>query len=100
MRQAIHRKLYKTTEWKQVRRFVIDRDRSICFFCGKLVTRKATVHHKEELNESNYLNFDIALNPNNLVCCHKDCHDIHHKRFGYKSTIVNDDLSIDYTKRG
>ena len=100
MQQGIHRKLYKTTEWKKVRQFVIDRDKAICFFCGKLVTSRPTVHHKEELNESNYLDFDIALNPNNLVCCHADCHNIHHERYGYKHSIVNDDLSIDYTKRG
>ena len=94
-----HKKLYKTTEWKKVRQYVIDRDRSICYFCHKVIVKKATVHHKEELNENNYTDWNIALNPDNLVACHSDCHNIHHKRFGYKDSIVNDDLSIDYTRR-
>lgn len=94
-----HKKLYKTKEWKQVRKYVIDRDKSICFFCHKLITKRATVHHKQELNEQNYTNWEIALNPDNLVACHAECHDIHHHRFGYKGTIVNSDLTIDYTRR-
>lgn len=94
-----HKKLYKTTEWQKVRRYVIDRDKGICYFCHKVITSKPTVHHKQELNESNYMNWDIALNPMNLVTCHSDCHNIHHKRFGFKESIVNDDLTIDYTRR-
>lgn len=95
-----HKRLYKTKAWRQTRLDVIARDRSICYFCGKLVTKRATVHHLQELNEENWLDWDIALNPENLVCCHAECHDEHHQRFGYKRTIVNDDLSIDYSKRG
>ena len=57
------------------------------------------MHHKEELSEDNYTNYDIAFGLDNLVACHPDCHDQHHLRFGYKGTIVNDDLSIDYSKR-
>lgn len=94
-----HKRLYKTQAWKKVRLDVIARDKSICYFCGKVVGKRATVHHIEELNESNWLDWDVALNPDNLVCCHPYCHDIHHERFGYKPTIVNDDLSINYSKR-
>lgn len=94
------KKFYKTKEWKQIRQYVLDRDKAICFFCGKIITSRATVHHKQELNENNYTDWNIALNPDNLVSCHADCHNIHHKRFGYKQTIVNDDLSIDYSQRG
>ncbi len=93
------KKIYKTRLWKETRKAVIDRDRAICFFCGKIITKRATVHHIEELNEDNYMDFDIAFNMDNLVACHSYCHDEHHHRFGYKETIVNDDLSIDYSKR-
>lgn len=94
-----HKKLYKTTEWKRVREYVLSRDKGICMFCGKVIDKRPTVHHIQELDESNYMNWDIALNPDNLVSAHADCHNIHHGRFGYKGTIVNQDLTIDYSKR-
>lgn len=94
------KQFYKTREWKEVRQFVLQRDKAICFFCGKVITSRPTVHHKQELNETNFTDANIALNPSNLVACHADCHNIHHKRFGYKESIVNDDLSIDYSQRG
>ena len=98
-RSDFHYKLYKTKLWKETRKAVIERDKGICFFCGKLITKRATVHHKEELDETNYTDFDIAFNMDNLVACHSYCHDEHHHRFGYKDTIVNDDLTIDYSRR-
>lgn len=97
--ETYQKAVYKSKLWKEVRLAVIDRDKGICYFCGKIINRKATVHHLEELNEENYTNYDIAYNMDNLVACHSDCHNIHHERFGYKGSIVNDDLSIDYSKR-
>lgn len=91
--------VYKSKLWKEVRKAVIDRDKAICYFCGKIVSKRATVHHKEEINEDNFMDYNVAFNLDNLVCCHPRCHDEHHKRFGYKGTIVNDDLSINYQKR-
>ena len=93
------KQIYKTKLWQETRKAVIERDRAICFFCGKIITRRPTVHHKEELNEENFMDFDLAFNMENLVACHADCHNIHHGRFGYKGSIVNDDLTIDYTRR-
>lgn len=94
-----HKRIYKTKLWQETRKAVIERDRAICFFCGKIITKRATVHHKEELNEDNYTDFDVAYNMDNLVACHAQCHDYWHERFGYKHGIVNDDLTIDYGKR-
>lgn len=94
-----HQRVYKTSRWKKVRQAVFDRDKLICYFCGKLVLEKPNVHHKEELNESNWLDEDIAYNIDNLVTCHHSCHNMHHERFGYKHSIVNMDLTIDYTRR-
>lgn len=91
--------VYKCPNWKGIREQVITRDKGICYFCGQLVTRRQTVHHLEEINENNFSDINIAFNLDNLVLCHADCHDEHHHRFGYKSSIVNDDLSINYEKR-
>ena len=94
-----HKKIYKTKLWQETRQSVIDRDKGICFFCGKLIGKRATIHHIEELNENNYTDYEIAYGLDNLVACHSYCHDYHHKRFGYKESIVLEDLSIDYAKR-
>lgn len=91
--------VYKNPRWKYIRQAVIQRDRGICFFCGKMVLKRATIHHKEEINESNFQDENVAFNLDNLVLCHSDCHDIHHKRFGYKESIVDDDLEINYERR-
>lgn len=94
-----HQRIYKTKLWQETRKAVIERDKCICYFCGKIIGKRATVHHIEEINEENYTNFDVAFNMNNLVACHSYCHDYHHHRFGYKDSIVNDDLTIDYSRR-
>lgn len=92
-------KVYKTTRWKKIRQAVIDRDKDICYFCHRLILKRRTIHHLQELNEENWNDEEIAYNLDNLVECHDDCHNIHHKRWGYKESIVNTDLSIDYSKR-
>ncbi len=92
-------KVYKSKRWLKIRQAVIDRDKDICYFCGRLILKRRTIHHLEELNEDNWQDEDVAYNLDNLVECHSDCHDWHHARFGYKASIVNPDLSIDYSKR-
>lgn len=78
---------------------MIYRDKGICYFCGKLIGKRANVHHLQELDETNFTDFDIAYGLDNLVCCHHECHNEHHERFGYKHSMVNNDLTIDYSKR-
>ena len=67
-----HKQIYKTKLWQETRRAVIERDRAICYFCGKVIGKRATVHHIKELNEENFTDFDIAYNMDNLVCCHHE----------------------------
>lgn len=90
--------VYKDPRWKLCRDAVIKRDRDICYFCGRLILRKRTIHHLIEINENNYSDPQIAFNLENLVECHNTCHDIYHDRWG-KKTIVDKDLDIDYSKR-
>lgn len=90
--------VYKNPRWQKVRQEVIKRDRDICYFCGKLILKKRTIHHLIEIDEHNYSDENIAFNLDNLVECHSSCHDQYHERFG-KATMVNKDLDIDYSKR-
>lgn len=89
--------VYKDPRWEIARQAVISRDRDICYFCGKIILKRRTIHHKIELTEENYKDPEIAFNPDNLVECHKFCHDLHHDRFGHQ--LVNAELDIDYSKR-
>ena len=92
--------VYKSPTWKRIREAVIQRDRDICYFCGKMILKKRTIHHLQEIDENNYSDENIAFNLDNLVECHKECHDKHHDRFKYfKKSIVDDDLNIDYQRR-
>jgi len=90
--------VYKNPEWQRVRQEVIKRDRDICYFCGRLILKKRTIHHLIEIDEHNYSDPSIAFNLDNLVECHDSCHNAYHERFG-KATLVNKDLDIDYSKR-
>lgn len=90
--------VYKNPRWQSVRNAVIKRDRDICYFCGKLILKRRTIHHLIEIDEHNYSDENIAFNLDNLVECHATCHDQYHGRFG-KATIVNANLDIDYSKR-
>lgn len=87
--------------WKHMRQLVLNRDKYICAECGLLVTDIPEVHHTVELTEENYADPSISLNPKLLITLHHACHDRVHERFGHitKSTIVNDDLEIDYKMR-
>lgn len=92
--------VYKDPRWAYVRKAVIQRDKDICYFCGKLILKKRTIHHLVEIDETNYSDVYIAFNLDNLVECHKECHDRHHERFSNtKEVLVKNDLSIDYSKR-
>lgn len=88
-------KVYKSKRWQAVRAQVLKRDGGRCYFCGKLIHDHATVHHLQEVNELNYLNDNVVYNIDNLVACHRECHNRHHGRFG-KPDIVDRDLNIDY----
>lgn len=94
-----NKKFYKSKRWQKVRELVIMRDRDICYFCGQLITKHRTIHHKTELNEENMDDDLIAYGLDNLVECHDYCHNFHHDRFGFKPTIVDTSLEIDYSKR-
>lgn len=96
--ESYQRAVYKDPRWKRIRQAVIKRDRDICYFCGRLITKRRTIHHLIEIDEHNFSDPMIAFNLDNLVECHADCHDQHHGRFG-KQTMVDKDLNVDYSKR-
>ena len=56
----------------------------ICEMCGKPILRRydCIAHHKIELTEENVNDFEISLNPENIVLIHIRCHNEEHGRWG------------------
>lgn len=69
---------------QDARRRVMLREHMICQHCGKLIHKKydAVAHHIEELTMLN-VNLPIALDLDNLMLVHRDCHNQIHNRCGY-----------------
>lgn len=75
------RSLYKSRAWKDIREFVISRDKGLCQRCkreGRLTPGKI-VHHKIPLTPANINDTRISLNPDNLEYVCKECHEIIHE---------------------
>lgn len=116
---------YKSNEWEGlVNRLKLERlndeGQLICEHCGKPIVKKYDCigHHKIELTDDNVNDYQISLNPDNIMLIHFKCHNMIHQRFeGFcqrvylvygspcagKSTWVqsvanNDDLIVDLDK--
>lgn len=84
---------YKTDEWRNLlQQLKLERQNEegllICPVCGKPLLDKIIGHHKKELTKENYLDYDISLNPDNIILIHQDCHNFIHKRWGYQKKGV------------
>lgn len=83
-------KFYRSDAWEEfVRALRIERAVNgvvYCEECGQPILRPydCIAHHVIELNEDNVDDVSISLNPNNVKLVHFKCHNLIHKRFGYK----------------
>ena len=83
-------KFYRSDAWeKLVRALRIERAVNgvvYCEECGQPILRPydCIAHHVTELTEENVDDVSIALNPANIKLVHFKCHNVIHKRFGYK----------------
>lgn len=94
------KKFYNSPEWRVLRLEILKRDQNICQKCGKLIFKSPNVHHIKYLTPQNIDDINVSLNPENLMTVCEDCHNkIHEKGFKKKESIVNEDLTIDYSKR-
>ena len=57
------------TEWKKIRKIVLDRDKNTCQFCGHVAKKYMNVHHVDETGENK---------PDNLITCCVACHAVLH----------------------
>lgn len=102
--RSIDSSFYKTTRWKQTRKMYALSKYCICERCGKPIylsgvndylpkekRLKGIVHHKQYLNETNYMNDDIAYSFDNLELLCIDCHNEEHM----SSDITRNDVMFD-----
>ena len=82
---------YKSKEWEQLLQSLkLERTNKkgelICEYCNKPLIKKYDIigHHKQELTETNVNDYNISLNPDNIMLIHFKCHNIIHNRFGYE----------------
>lgn len=80
---------YRSKEWvnllQVLRNSRLDAEGNIiCAHCGKPIVKKYDCigHHVIELTEENYTDYNISLNPDNILLVHHKCHNaIHNKLY-------------------
>lgn len=88
---------YKSKEWYLCKQqILLDRTREdggvYCEHCGKPILKQFNpqtnnnrysmiFHHKIELTDKNYMDYEISLNPKNIQIVHFKCHNEIHNRF-------------------
>lgn len=78
---------YRSKEWVNLLQVLknerIDAQGNIiCEHCGRPIVRAYDCigHHKIELTEENYTDYNISLNPDNIALVHHKCHNIIHNK--------------------
>ena len=83
MAKDFSKQFYKSQRWKQIREFVLMRDKYLCQKCGSPASE---VHHIIPVTEDN-ISFGETHTEDNLVSLCRDCHcrihDKHRTRSGY-----------------
>lgn len=77
-------KFYSSTEWRALRRAILERDQFECQWCkaeGRVTTDAILeVDHIQELEKHP----ELAVDPDNLRTLCKDCHNRRHDRMNYR----------------
>lgn len=78
---------YRSKEWENLLKIlknerINERGEVICEHCGKPIIKAYDCigHHKTELTEENYTDYNISLNPLNIALVHHKCHNIIHNK--------------------
>lgn len=84
-RYSILQSFYASDIWIKFRQGLIAERGNKCQHCGKIIIRSVDIigHHIKELTPENVNDYNISLNPDNVLLVDSDCHNEVHKRFGY-----------------
>lgn len=81
------REFYNSTEWRQLRDDILERDNHECQWCkadGRVVTDLDTVLEVDHIKELEYYP-ELRFDADNLRTLCKDCHNKRHGRMNYRS---------------
>lgn len=84
----LNQDFYKSKEWRNVRNYVISRDRGCDLACfdREILGDKILIHHMNPITKEDILNnSDILLNPEYLITTTKNTHDAIH--YGDKNIL-------------
>lgn len=84
---------YNSSEWRNLRMQIIEERTNksngilYCEYSGKPLLKNYDIvaHHKEPLTMDNVNDYNISLNPDNIMIVSQDAHNEIHSRFGYGS---------------
>lgn len=86
---------YTSREWRELLSIIKlerlnDKGQNVCEFCGYPIVRAYDCigHHTIVLDESNYMDANISLNPELIQLVHHRCHNIIHNKLGYAQRQV------------
>lgn len=86
---------YRSKEWRKLldnikAERLNDDGQIICECCGRPIVKAYDIigHHKIELTEENVNDYDISLNPQNIMLVHHSCHNRIHNKLGYANREV------------
>jgi len=85
---AILKSFYASDEWINFRLLLINERGNKCEKCGRTIAKSIEIigHHTIELTPENVCDYNISLNPKNVILVCFDCHNQIHHRFGHKPT--------------
>lgn len=89
---AINR-FYRSSAWLTARQQKITACNGKCEKCGSIGEE---VHHKIPLTANNIHDVNITLNPDNLICLCKECHNKEHNRFKKNGLIFDSDGNLKF----
>lgn len=86
---------YRSKEWESLLK-ILKSERvdyqgfNICEYCGKPIVKAYDCigHHRTELTEENYTDYNISLNPANIMLVHHKCHNLIHNKLSYAGRQV------------
>ncbi len=76
MAKEYAKSLYSSKEWQEVRSYCLKRDKYKCRRCNRPAEE---VHHIIHVTPENIGNVNITLNPYNLECLCRTCHQSEHE---------------------
>lgn len=85
---AVIKNFLSSDAWINFRLMLIAERGNKCEKCGKRIARSIDIigHHKIELTPESVSDYNVSLNPDNVMLVCFDCHNILHNRFCYKPT--------------